>query len=119
MYSAPHGVICARLLPFVMDANVRALRQRSPASPALAKYDEAAGLLTGSSSAKAADAVTWVRELCMALNVPSLARFGIKQQDLETIAAKAKNSSSMKGNPIELTGDELLNIIRAANTEMA
>jgi alcohol dehydrogenase class IV len=119
MYSAPHGVICARLLPFVMDANVQALRQRSPTSPALIKYDEAARLLTGSNSAKAADAVTWVRELCLALKVPSLARFGLKQQDFETIAAKAKNSSSMKGNPIELTDKELLNIIRQANTETA
>ena len=116
MYSAPHGVICARLLPFVMEANVQALRRRDAASPALAKYDEAARLLTGSSSAKAADAVTWVRDLCLALKVPSLARFGLKQQDFETIVTKARKSSSMKGNPVELTDDELLNIIRAANS---
>ncbi len=116
MYSAPHGVICARLLPFVMEANVQALRKRNTTSPALAKYDEAARLLTGSSSALATNAVTWVRELCLALKVPSLARFGLKQQDFETIAAKAKKSSSMKGNPVELTDDELLNIIRQANT---
>jgi len=119
MYSAPHGVICARLLPFVMEANVQALQRRDPNSPALAKYDETARLLTGSSSAKAADAVTWVRELCMALKVPSLARFGLKQQDFETIAAKAKKSSSMKGNPVELTDDELIDIIRAANSRTA
>lgn len=113
MYSVPHGVICARLLPFVMEANVQALRQRNAALPALAKYDEAARLLTGSNSAKAADAVIWIRELCLALKVPSLARFGLKLQDFETIAAKAKKSSSMKGNPVELTDDELLNIIKA------
>jgi alcohol dehydrogenase class IV len=115
MYSAPHGIICARLLPFVMEANVHALRQRGPTSLALAKYDEAARLLTGSSSTKAADAVTWVQELCLALTVPSLARFGLKEQDFEIIAAKAKKSSSMKGNPIELTDDELLDIIRRAS----
>ncbi len=114
MYSAPHGVICARLLPFVMEANVRALQQRKANSPALAKYDETARLLTGSSSAKAADAVTWVQELCMALKVPSLALFGFKQQDFQTIVSKAKNSSSMKGNPIELTDEELLNIIKSS-----
>ncbi len=119
MYPVPHGVICARLLPFVMEANVRALRQRNPNSLALAKYDEAARLLTGDGSANAADAVTWVQELCLALKVPSLAGFRLKQQDFETIAAKAKKSSSMKGNPIELTDDELLNIIRAANIETA
>ena len=114
MYSAPHGDICARLLPFVMETNVQALRQRNAVSPALTKYDEAARLLTGDSSAKAADAVTWVQKLCLALKVPSLSRFGLKQQDFETIAAKAKKSSSMKGNPVELTDDELLNIIKSS-----
>ena len=114
MYSAPHGDICARLLPFVMETNVQALRQRNAVSPALTKYDEAARLLTVDSSAKAAEAVTWVRELCLALKVPSLSRFGLKQQDFETIAAKAKKSSSMKGNPVELTDDELLNIIKSS-----
>jgi len=117
MYPAPHGVICARLLPFVMEANVHALRQRDPASLALAKYDEAARLLTGSSLARAADAVAWVRELCLALKVPSLAQFGLKQQDFETIATKAKKSSSMKGNPIELTDAELLDVIRDASAD--
>lgn len=119
MYSAPHGAICARLLPFVMEANVQALQQRKANSAALAKYDEAARLLTGRSSAQAADAVTWVRELCLALKVPPLNRFGLKQQDFQTIVAKAKKSSSMKGNPVELTNDELLEIIRAANSQTA
>jgi alcohol dehydrogenase class IV len=115
MYSAPHGVICARLLPFVIDANVQALRRRDAASPALTKYDEAARLLTGEDSAKAADAVKWVRRLCLRLKVPPLEQFGLKPQDFEIIAAKAKKSSSMKGNPVELTDDELLGIIRRAN----
>ena len=115
MYLAPHGVICARLLPFVIAANVEALRRRDATSPALAKYDEAARLLTGSNLAKAVDAVTWVRELCLALKVPSLARYGLKQQDFEIVISKAKKSSSMKGNPVKLTDDELLNIIRQAS----
>jgi len=117
MYSAPHGVICARLLPFVIEANVQAIQQRDPTSPALAKYDEAARLMTGNASAKAADLVTWVQELCLALKAPSWARFGLKQEDFDTVIAKAKKSSSMKGNPIELTDDELLNIIRQANAD--
>jgi len=116
MYSAPHGVICARLLPFVIDANVQALQRRDTTSPALAKYDEAARLLTGEDSAKASDAVTWVRRLCLILKVPPLEQFGLKPHDFEIIAAKAKKSSSMKGNPIELTDDELLNIMRQANS---
>jgi alcohol dehydrogenase class IV len=116
MYSAPHGVICACLLPFVMETNVEALQKRDVTSPALAKYDEVAVLLTGSNLAKAADAVTWVQELCLALKVQSLARYGLKSQHFEIVISKAKKSSSMKGNPVELTDDELLNIISQANT---
>jgi alcohol dehydrogenase class IV len=118
MYSAPHGVICARLLPFVMEANVQALRQRDSASSALLKYDEVAQVLTGDSSAKANDAVTWVQELCLALKVPSMSQFGLRQEDFETIVTKAKKSSSMKGNPVKLTNEELFNIIRQASTDM-
>jgi alcohol dehydrogenase class IV len=116
MYSAPHGVICARLLPFVMETNVEALQKRDVTSPALTKYDEVAVLLTGSNLAKAADAVTWVQELCLALKVPPLVRYGLKSQHFEIVISNAQKSSSMKGNPIELTDDELLNIIRQANT---
>jgi alcohol dehydrogenase class IV len=116
MYSAPHGVICARLLPFVIATNVEALQKRNATSPALAKYDEAARLLTGSNLAKAADAVAWVQELCLALKVPPLARYGLKPQHFEIVISKAKKSSSMKGNPVELTDDELINIISQANT---
>ncbi|MHC4559940.1 MAG: iron-containing alcohol dehydrogenase, partial [Planctomycetota bacterium] len=47
MICAPHGTICARLLPYVMETNVQALQNRKPDSPALARYDEIAQLLTG------------------------------------------------------------------------
>jgi len=72
MFSAPHGVICARLLPYVMEANVRALRSRAPGSPALVRYDEVAQILTGTAAAGAADGIAWVQELCGALRVASL-----------------------------------------------
>jgi alcohol dehydrogenase class IV len=35
-FAAPHGAICAALLPHVMAANIRALRQRAPDSAAIA-----------------------------------------------------------------------------------
>jgi alcohol dehydrogenase class IV len=116
---AAHGAVCARLLPFVMEANVQALRRRKTSSAALARYDEAARVLTGKPAALATEAVAWVHELCSALRVPSLAQLGLKEQDFAVIAAKAKKSSSMKGNPIELTDDELLEIVRRANRQTA
>jgi len=79
MFPAPHGLICARLLPHVMEVNVQALQRRAPDSPALVRYDEVAQLLTGQATARAADGVAWVQELCHALRVPSLANFGLYQ----------------------------------------
>ena len=42
MFHGAHGAICARLLPHVMEVNVRALQQRLAESPALRRYDEIA-----------------------------------------------------------------------------
>jgi alcohol dehydrogenase class IV len=114
LFHAPHGTICARLLPYVMEANVRALQARMPDSPSLARYDEVAQLLTGENTARASDGVTWVQDLCQALNVPSLSDFGLTEGDFPTVVAKAGKASSMKGNPIVLSDEELTQILRGA-----
>lgn len=114
MYNAPHGVICAALLPHVMAANVKALQQRKPQSPILTRYQRVAGLLTGKSTGEAAAGVDWIHHLCHTLRVPRLKTFGIKPSHYEDIVDKAGKASSMQGNPIELTRDELLTILKAA-----
>jgi alcohol dehydrogenase class IV len=111
IFPAPHGAICARLLPFVMEANIQALRESSPSSPALSRYREAAAIVTGNKDAGAEDGVEWVQNLCRDLAIPPLSRFGIKSDDIATIVDKAKNSSSMKGNPVELSEKELSGIL--------
>ncbi len=111
---APHGVICGKLLPYVMQANVRALQDRAADSPALARFDEVGRILTGRSTARASDAVTWIEELCAALGLPGLRQYGLSEKDFPTVAAKARNASSMKGNPIELNDEELIGILRQA-----
>ena len=112
MISAPHGVICARLLPFVFETNVQALHSREPTSAALARYDEVARILTGKDLARAADGVEWIQNLCKALTVPPLTEFGLKEEDFPAVVAKAQKSSSMKGNPISLMDDELMEILK-------
>jgi alcohol dehydrogenase class IV len=112
MISAPHGVICARFLPFVMQANVQALKTRQADSPYLTRYDEVAQLLTDKAKAQASDGVVWIQELCETLKVPSLAEFGLKEQDFPEVVAKARKSSSMKGNPIQLADNELMEILQ-------
>jgi alcohol dehydrogenase class IV len=114
LFPAPHGVICARLLPYVVEANVRALQARLPTSPALARYDEVAQILTGQTTAKAADGVTWIQGLCRALDVPPLSDFGLTEDDFPIVVEKARKASSMQGNPIVLTDEELVGILRQA-----
>jgi alcohol dehydrogenase class IV len=111
MIPAPHGTICARLLPYVMEANVKALQNREASSPALARYDEIAQLLNGSTT-KIVDGVEWVRNICQALKVPPLSEFGLKERDFSIVISKSQKSSSMKGNPISLTDDELMSILK-------
>jgi len=114
MTSAAHGVICARLLPLVTRANVRALKSRAADSPALTRYDEIAHVLTGKATSLAADGVAWLQQFCAELKVPPLGRFGFKEQDFPAVVEKAKKSSSMKGNPIALNDDELMGILENA-----
>jgi alcohol dehydrogenase class IV len=107
MFDAPHGAVCARLLPGVMEANIRALQARAPDSPALARHEEAARILTEDASATVSDGVSWVQRLCDELAVPGLSDYGVRSTDVADIVAKAMSSSSMKGNPISLTEAEL------------
>lgn len=115
MFPAAHGAICARLLPWVMEANVRALEQRSPVGQALARYDEIGRLLTGNPAATAAGGVAWIQALTEALHVPPLSHFGVTEADFAEIVAKSQQASSMKANPIALTDAELTGILRQAS----
>lgn len=114
MFPAPHGAICATLLPHVMETNLRALRQRQPASESLKRYDEVAQLLAGNPNAQADEGVEWVRRLVADLKVPRLATYGINSTHTTELVEKAAKASSMKANPISLTNEELGAILERA-----
>jgi alcohol dehydrogenase class IV len=114
MFAAPHGAVCARLLPHVMEINLRALEERLPESDALHRYDEIAQILTGNDKASALDGVAWVREMAEALHIPPLAACGMTQADWPTVVEKSAIASSMKANPIQLTPDEMREILARA-----
>ncbi len=113
-WKAPHGALCAALLPHGMAANVAALRARAPQDPALERYTAIARVLTGRSEASAEDGIDWVRALCVELNVPPLRAWGISEADLPGVVEKATRASSMQANPLPLTGEELLRVATAA-----
>lgn len=114
MFHAPHGALCARMLPLVMETNMRALRERDPGNRALKRYDEIAKILTGNERAVASDGVAWVQQLSQELGVPALSSFGVTPADIPEIVEKSAVSSSMKANPIQLTTEELTEILQRA-----
>lgn len=111
MFTAPHGAICARLLPHVMEINLRALEERLPESDALHRYDELAQIVTGNDQASALDGVAWARELCEALGIPPLASYGLTPDNWPGVIEKSSVASSMKGNPVQLTPEEMQEIL--------
>jgi alcohol dehydrogenase class IV len=114
MWTAPHGAVCAAVLPHAMDVNVRALRQRAPESDALRRYHEVGRILTGKPQAGAEDAVEWTSEICRRLAIPPLRTYGVRPRDFDVLVEKAAKASSMKANPIVLTPGELTEIITRA-----
>ena len=112
--AVPHGVACAALLAPVIEANVAALRAGPPGHPALARYADAAALLTGEPGAAIEDGVAWVRQTLTALAIPGLGAFGLALDQAGDIAAQALRSSSMRGNPVALSQDDLRAIIDRA-----
>ena len=114
MFPIPHGVVCARLLPYVVATNVAAVAARAAGSTYRARFDQIAQLLTGENNATAHDAVAWIQSLCAALDIPPLNAFGVTTAHFEEIVAKSKQASSMKGNPLPLSDHELTQILAAA-----
>jgi len=114
MLHAPHGTLCARLLPLVMDANIGALETRQPEHPALNRYAEVAKILTDVETATARDGVTWTKELVSALKIPGLSEYGMSQGNFAEAIEKTLKASSSKSNPIALNENELREILEKA-----
>jgi len=112
--AVPHGAACAALLAPVAEANVAALRAGPPRHPALARYAEAAALLTGDPGATVEDGIAWVRATVALLAIPRLGAYGLTPGAFAEVAAQALRSSSMQGNPVALTARDLTEILARA-----
>jgi alcohol dehydrogenase class IV len=111
MFDAPHGTICAAVMPAVMSVNIRALTERASESEAIKRYAEIAEWMIGSAAAEAEESAEWMKQICRDLKIPRLADLGINRSDFEQIVEKASHSSSMKGNPVQLTREEMIEIL--------
>jgi alcohol dehydrogenase class IV len=114
MFPAPHGAVCAALLPHVVRANVAALAERAQGSPALGRFHAIGRALTGRPGATAADAIDWLERFRSDLQIPSLRAWGLTESHVPALVTQARRSSSMRGNPVELTDEELTGILSGA-----
>ena len=119
-YAAPHGAVCAALLPVVMRVNLHALRTRAHhaqagfAARTLARFDTVARLLTGDPDAIAERGIDWLERLREDLRVPGLGAYGVQASDADELATAAARASSMRANPVALELEELKAIVVAA-----
>jgi alcohol dehydrogenase class IV len=114
MFTAPHGAVCARLLPLVVEANCRALRERQPDNPVILRYGEIARIITMNAEARIEDGIEWLKQLGHVLQIPALSDYGVTHADIALLVQKSMAASSMKANPIALTADELAEILEKA-----
>jgi alcohol dehydrogenase class IV len=103
MFPAPHGAVCAALLPHVFAANARHTPER---------FVEVSNMLGAGKTVEAG--TQWLRNLAANLNIPGLAIYGIAEKDFPALISKARNASSMKANPVDLSDEELTKILAAA-----
>jgi alcohol dehydrogenase class IV len=114
MFDAPHGAVCAALLPHGIEANIRALRARGEGREVLERYARLASLATGQQDALPEDLVTWTGQLVRHLHIQRLGSYGLRDGDVEVLVAQAAKANSMKANPLLLTEAELRHVIDAA-----
>ena len=109
MAAAPHGAACAALLVPVCRANADAapvqVRQR---------FEDVGRWLTGDPDADVAAGLGWLDRTRSALAIPGLAAFGLREPQADDVAGKALRASSMRGNPVDLTQQQLADAFRAA-----
>jgi alcohol dehydrogenase class IV len=114
MFDAPHGAICAALLPLGMEINIRALRAGDSGDDVLRRYADIARILTGDPEAGPEKGAAWVRQLCERLAIPPLRAWGVTGDSVPQLVEKAAKASSMKGNPIVLSADLMTEMISRA-----
>lgn len=116
-YPIPHGAVCARLLPPVIQANVAALRADSQGHACLGRYARIGRALTGSCAADdpAIEAgIRFLIDLVEDLQIPPLREFGLTPDGFPELVALARKASSMRYNPVTLSDEALMEILERA-----
>ncbi len=115
-YPIPHGVACGTLVAAATEINIRAMHEREPDNPALARYARLGEVLCRKRYRDLQQArealVEHLREWTERLNLPPLSRYGLDSAGIDKVVAHARGSS-MKTNPIVLSDGEIRELVEA------
>lgn len=106
LYDAPHGACNSIALPAVMEYSMEAALDR------YARVATCLGLSWSSPEEGAKKAVREVKAMALDLELPSLAVFGVREEDFDEIAAKSEANGSNSSNPRILTKGDYMNLLR-------
>lgn len=113
-FPIPHGVACGTLVAACTEINIRALKQRAPNDPALAKYAIAGKVLMrdmNMSNQAGLDALLkLLKDWTHRLQLPRLSTYGMVADDIPRVVQNSRGNS-MKTNPIVLDNAELVEIL--------
>ncbi|KAG1715093.1 Glycerol kinase [Nymphon striatum] len=108
---APHGLLCGRMLPSSLKVNRQALIDQNQS---VERIDQVADWISSALGTSAETAFDDFERAFVDWNLPVLTDWIDPDADLETWATEAKQSSSMKGNPVALTTDQISRVLRGA-----
>lgn len=115
MIEAPHGILCAVLLKPCTVANMKTIGSlNGRADHVLERYREAFSLLAGREFTDAASGLDWLVDYLAPFELPTLRDLGMREELLKEAVEKSRQASSMKGNPVDLTDEELESILQSS-----
>ena len=103
LHQVSHGLACGILLPYALQYNLPVREEK------LMKVARALGGTVGN------DVVTIIKEMNKRIGIPcKLSEVGIKEKHLPEIARRSLTASSTRGNPREVSGNDLLGLLKKA-----
>lgn len=113
-YAIPHGLACAAVLPHAMRTNCKRLVSDAAGGKRVLALAAAFGLDPATPENAASMLASHVEQLAAHLRIPRLGEFGMRFEDIPGLARQALASSSTRSNPVDLSPEEVEEILRSA-----
>ncbi|MDX1351588.1 MAG: iron-containing alcohol dehydrogenase [Thiomicrorhabdus sp.] len=116
-FDAPHGIVCARLLAPITQANIESLQQEQSqhAKNTLKKYQQVSQLFTPNLTQEASlpGLVTLLNQYALKYTPQGLSEFGLTKDNIDKVITNCR-SGSMLGNSVVLSDQALTQAIEWA-----